>query len=676
MISTFQKSFSFKNLIADLYSLLEKNHSIKKSSQNKRILQNLVPDSLNNTLITPLEIIDFEKCQLVKNLSKLTPNIKNASFLGTQRDVKNEKENKLLETESKLKKLLNESKQYLSHKSKSPINITSRNIQNVKTDENFNGSFRPITPNIDKSFIISKQNTRNTEHAYKTENQKYPTFSNKSPLKKLFIDENKNSPIQKQAESPIFMCSQNDTQNSSDLIATLTTEELFKKYIGNTKTPTKAQNINPKSTIIEKSYKTKLRYINYKDLLHDLQEIGLENENIIYKQDFINCIENLLSKLRFGKFITKNTDLEELFDVFDNLSNMPEKSKNGTKIEEIIGGLCVICKGNIEEKIELALICMGSKNGQINLEILTTFMRSIFKICNWINSTKTANISIFELAEKSALQCFDDNHKHYSDKLTFYEFKTWFNSVPTKTLAPLCSQPNSPYEPHKSKVPKINLESIRKKQQIEVLVEPASIDSMNELFGENTENDTTYQHQSILINEPSEIKDCEEISQIGNLENEEPLSEIRQQVPLPNPHPIYPIPTTIEARIPNSTRNTKYTPRLMQKRWEQFLTWYYKTYGFYPPPPPTCFGEQTFSTKNTQSKAKTKVKQNLDSKNTTFNDFSHNHNDSLGSESTYDIMKTYTNSCADPGSSRFYENNYEIPQSSRNCTFRPNCFNC
>ena len=203
------------------------------------------------------------------------------------------------------------------------------------------------------------------------------------------------------------------------------TEGIFKEYIQITKEPKtfKTNYITYISTI------TSLRYINFQDLLHKLKTLADNNSNKVTKTDLTESITSMISV---------NEDV---------ILNLYEALGEELLFEELIGALAVLCKGKMQDKVEVAFLYLGSNNNRITFSLLYKFLLSIYKIMmsQIKSSAKNSDISAEQLAHLTSIQCFD-NHKYmttHNSTITAEEFTLWFRSQ-ARRLTPDCIQSISP----------------------------------------------------------------------------------------------------------------------------------------------------------------------------------------------------------------------------------------
>lgn len=184
------------------------------------------------------------------------------------------------------------------------------------------------------------------------------------------------------------------------------TESIFKEYT------LKEPQMLKTNYITQLSVVSSLRYINFQDLIHKLKTLADGNNDIITKTDLVESITSMLKKHNNNEDVLHELLGEELL------------------FEEVIGALAVLCKGGMEDNIQIAFLYLGSNNNTITLKILYKFLLSTYKIMlsQVKSSVKNSDISAEELAHLTSIQCFDDHTRMHNSNITTEEFIMWFRS--------------------------------------------------------------------------------------------------------------------------------------------------------------------------------------------------------------------------------------------------------
>lgn len=166
-----------------------------------------------------------------------------------------------------------------------------------------------------------------------------------------------------------------------------------------------------KQNFINISYKSMLRYIDFCELV----SILLKNGTQIQQMKFINILSDI---------IYQKTGIEPKCE--EILGGIYEKICENENLEELWGGLAVLCKGKMEMKIRFAFKNIkGCDDIYITLPGLIIFLKSVYKIMEYENCEKNQS----EKVENTAKECFDDIMKgNYVGKILVAEFMKWFSS--------------------------------------------------------------------------------------------------------------------------------------------------------------------------------------------------------------------------------------------------------
>eukprot|EP00826_Nyctotherus_ovalis_P010049 TRINITY_DN12667_c0_g2_i3.p1 TRINITY_DN12667_c0_g2~~TRINITY_DN12667_c0_g2_i3.p1 ORF type:complete len:463 (+),score=112.24 TRINITY_DN12667_c0_g2_i3:243-1631(+) len=218
--------------------------------------------------------------------------------------------------------------------------------------------------------------------------------------------------------------SQTSIHSSEDALPSARTEDLFEEY---TKKDPLSRN-SERNYLLHLSASTYLRYISLKDLLYELQNNSIKKSNKIGRQDFVEVVASLA-----GGVAGDVNGVTSLYEAFQ------EESKSRLSLEELAGGLAALCLGSVQDNIRIAFVYTGSKNGRVNFTAVFNFLRSLYKLflSHPTTSLKNSNTTTQELSKATALQCFDDHSRDYTQTLAIDEFTAWFTSE-AKTLAPTC----------------------------------------------------------------------------------------------------------------------------------------------------------------------------------------------------------------------------------------------
>ena len=355
---------------------------------------------------------------------------------------------KVSETEACFKKLLAESRNFLNSKAKAPKKCFSlsekatfraeefyiEKLTKGTTKENttieafnyFETQNNKIKGNNKQSLVLQsdKNLLDNSIADYKESlrSQDNNMYSIQEAINKVKTDT-----LQSPLELPIdsLIKSQASRHNEEDLLPSSRTEDIFDEY-------TKKDPINQqyeKNYLLQLSLSTYLRYISLKDVLYELQSMSIKKSNRISKQDFISVIISLAGDLT--REDTYNQDIETLYDAFI------EENTHRLSIEDLAGGLAALCAGRMEDKIGIAFVYTGSKNGKVNYAMVFKFLLSLYKVflSQPVSSLRNSKIEAEELSRMTVMQCFDEHERDYSQVLTINEFISWFMSE-VKTLVP------------------------------------------------------------------------------------------------------------------------------------------------------------------------------------------------------------------------------------------------
>eukprot|EP00826_Nyctotherus_ovalis_P011093 TRINITY_DN12895_c0_g1_i3.p1 TRINITY_DN12895_c0_g1~~TRINITY_DN12895_c0_g1_i3.p1 ORF type:complete len:432 (+),score=92.01 TRINITY_DN12895_c0_g1_i3:24-1298(+) len=347
------------------------------------------------------------------------------------------------------------------------------------------------------------------------------------------------SPDKKEAkenESPIFLCSQTE---SNELMSSLTTEELFKDYTKQIS----MKDLNENYTTTKRSHITCLRYIKFDELLQEFEKSANKHGRISQKA-FISTISNMVTKANklSGRLIKQR--LERVYELL-------KESKEAELSLKELAGLSVMCKGQAKTKIRAALHYMGANSNKLTFNLILRFVCGVFRLLLQENVNFAVNVDIGseEFGKMTAMQCFDDCNAPYDSCITIDNFTSWFSSQ-VKTLVPKC------------KKLKANCEASGEKA---CFLETLKIDS--ELIMNSIDSDGS--------------------------------SEFKFDSPNPRANESKGMPSTCyrKGQVNDALVGISADPQDMKSQWNYFLNHYYATYGFYPPPPLFQLSENGYTMK-------------------------------------------------------------------------------
>ncbi|MEI8210316.1 MAG: BREX system P-loop protein BrxC, partial [Methylococcales bacterium] len=201
---------------------------------------------------------------------------------------------------------------------------------------------------------------------------------------------------EKEIESPIFVCTQTENTiisekeelEKNDFMSTLQTEELFKKYIHKETTVPKTN----KNITIETSFGTFLRYIDIKDVLNELDAIAATGKGEISKEEFTTAIDGIatIETVKTGGLsASEKGGLNTLYDTINDYG------KQKLKLEELVGGLCALCMGSLQDKMKSSFAFIKPNETNLSFDKVLIFLESLFKILanSFSNSAKNAQIT-------------------------------------------------------------------------------------------------------------------------------------------------------------------------------------------------------------------------------------------------------------------------------------------
>jgi len=225
-----------------------------------------------------------------------------------------------------------------------------------------------------------------------------------------------------------------ENEPKDDLISTVQTEELFKKYIQESRKEEKKDSTSSKanSSLLEIGYDTLLRYTDSWKLFALLQTRAKTKNNELTREEFTAVIDDVIVQA-FGK----SSDIVKLNTIYDTINS---ENKMTVNMDKIYGGLSLFCKGTCEDKMRASFSHMATNNytdRNISYASVALFVESVFKILMSFvpNPAKTAQISISELCEMTAKQCFEDNYQPITGTIQVQDIVRWF-STHAISLAP------------------------------------------------------------------------------------------------------------------------------------------------------------------------------------------------------------------------------------------------
>ncbi len=206
--------------------------------------------------------------------------------------------------------------------------------------------------------------------------------------------------------------------SATDLVSTVETEELFKRYL----TEQRREESAARNPILELSYSTLLRYVDCGAALEQFSKVKQ-----IGKSAFV-------AKMRSAAFAAsgRESDAGKLRLVFDALSGR-SKFQASVLVDSLLGGVVLFCKGTCEDKIRAALKHMSASSfsdRKVRFPALRCLLASVFRIVTRFlpNSTRAAQVSLSELAGLTAAQCFEDNYAPPGGCIEVPDLVRWFSA--------------------------------------------------------------------------------------------------------------------------------------------------------------------------------------------------------------------------------------------------------
>ena len=140
----------------------------------------------------------------------------------------------------------------------------------------------------------------------------------------------------------------------------------------------------------------------------------------------------MINELLKERGLNSSRNSKEVFEVYNILK------ENGKSIDKFIGGLSVICSGEINEKIRLSFSLINTNEDQLDIKSLSTYLFPIYQLKFHKSKIpmKEANITPEELARMTSQQCLCDYNKK---TIAIKEFVAWFTSQ-ARTLGSKCEE--------------------------------------------------------------------------------------------------------------------------------------------------------------------------------------------------------------------------------------------
>jgi len=146
-------------------------------------------------------------------------------------------------------------------------------------------------------------------------------------------------------------------------------------------------------------------------------------EGFVPEAQFFYCFEELI-----GDDISPSDKqrlpsiLHTLYRVFDtNHDNVVDFTELGT-------GLACLCGGSHEDKVKAAFDLYDyNGDGVISLDEMKRYLTAVFKVVYALDPKLATDGSPEELAEHTAEHCFEEGDLNHDGRLTYSEFKRWYN---------------------------------------------------------------------------------------------------------------------------------------------------------------------------------------------------------------------------------------------------------
>ncbi|CAE7805013.1 Frq1, partial [Symbiodinium sp. KB8] len=117
--------------------------------------------------------------------------------------------------------------------------------------------------------------------------------------------------------------------------------------------------------------------------------------------------------------------IDRLFAVFDgNMDGVID-------VTELCSGLSVLCAGDRDNKVRAAFDLFDKNgDGYITLDEMKTYLNSVFRILYNFQPDLEDSVgaSVTELATATAEQCFEEADLNQDSRLSFEEFRRWYNA--------------------------------------------------------------------------------------------------------------------------------------------------------------------------------------------------------------------------------------------------------
>ena len=535
-MNTTKKSFLKTILLSKDQNLVNAIENFKETSDEDTLIKNLSEiQKHNNDLMSDnsMSIVDtnLHSSILSSDLQSLDPdpdfdnnssfyNADNQTFRNTSQSFRYQNNEKSSKAITSYKEKSNEGSPILNKRFsfQDKKNILKPKEDNINKplflEEKIENEYNQNDSVINQSF----NKTNNNVKINRVKNKELSYVFNKNLKKQESICSKEN--IQ-EMESPIFNELRRHHKKSikkNDVMSSVQINELFNEYVHNKN----ERKIRDKTTYMELSIRTCLRYLSLKDVLNELEETYVSNNNKMTKNKFVHGIFSLLKIHGFNS----NSAIENLEGLYDIIKGLKQR----LTLEELAGCLSVLCSGSSEERIKTALLYIGAKDGKASFVVIRSYLSSLYRLLLQSEALKADNVTVEELGEATARRCFEDNN--CVGRILSTDFIRWFSSQ-TKTLTP-----------------QYHASNVSKAEEIEIKVE--KIESIEDIISESIEFDN-----------------------YGERQLQSPNSEIS------------------EDNIKLSPKSILSDPKIMEQQWKEFLSNYYQTYGFYPPPPPSLWKPPT-----------------------------------------------------------------------------------
>jgi len=163
--------------------------------------------------------------------------------------------------------------------------------------------------------------------------------------------------------------------------------------------------------------------------LFEVFAAATDSQGYISREAFVDCFAALVE----GAGGPLSIDDEDLLQImYGHLYELFDTDDNGVvDFTEVTTGLTVVCGGSMDEKAKAAFDLYDyNHDGVISLDEMTRYLTSVFKVMYKVDSSLEESMgkSADDLAEETAIDCFESADLDHDGKLTFKEFKQWYSS--------------------------------------------------------------------------------------------------------------------------------------------------------------------------------------------------------------------------------------------------------